>query len=76
MKLTDGIHVTLGYSFLYWSSVMRSADQVSRVINSQLNPAFSTFTAAPGTGPADPPRFNRTTDFWGHGLNFGVEINF
>jgi hypothetical protein len=74
-NLNQRVSFTLGYSFLYWSSILRTGDQVTRVINPNLNPAFSTF-GTPGQGPAQPARLNKETDFWGHGLNAGVEIRF
>jgi hypothetical protein len=74
-NVSERVSFTLGYSFLYWSNILRSGDQITRVINPNLNPAFSTF-GTPGQGPAQPARLNKETDFWAHGLNAGIEIRF
>jgi hypothetical protein len=70
----DWINLGVGYNFLYWSRMMRSGDQVSHAINTNLNPALTPF-ATPG-GAAAPARLDRETDFWGHGLSFTVEFRF
>jgi hypothetical protein len=75
-RLSQALSVRAGYSFLYWSNVMRSGDQVNRTLNSQLNPAFTTFIPGPISGPLQPARPNKETDFWGHGFNLGVELRF
>lgn len=60
---------TMGYTLLYWSRVARAGDQIDTDINPNLIP------------PEDPavtthlrPEFNLAyTDFWGTGLNLGLE---
>jgi hypothetical protein len=58
----------VGYNFLYTSSVLRPGDQIDRVVN----------TSQQGGGTlAGPPRPATTvtpSDFWAHGLNFGLQF--
>ena len=63
-----------GYSFLYWSSVVRPADQIDQGVNRFFVPPFT-----PGTGlvgPVRPSALFKDTDFWAHGVNAGVEFRY
>lgn len=64
------LRATLGYSFLYWSQVVRPGDQINRDINGDLLPP----PANPITGALRPTFAFNPTDFWAHGLNFGLEV--
>jgi len=69
-QVAPGIRIHTGYSFLYWTNVIRPGG----VIDTSVNPT----QLPPGAlaGPASPqPRFNRS-DFWAHGFNFGLVFNF
>lgn len=70
VQLTNSVRGYVGYTFLYWSDVARPGDQVSLALNpAQLPPA------APGVG--GPPIFRfRESDFWAHGINFGLELRY
>jgi hypothetical protein len=69
-KVTRRLDASIGYSFIYVSSVAFSGNQIDR----QLNP--SQFGGGPLVGPATPvERFN-VTDFWLQGLNFGINWAF
>jgi hypothetical protein len=72
-QLTDRLRVTTGYSFLYWSNVVRPGDQIDTVVNpTQLPTAFG-----PGQliGPARPAfQFNQS-GFWAQGISFGIQYN-
>jgi hypothetical protein len=60
------VHAFLGYTFLYDSSVIRPGDQIDRNVN-------ATQQAGGGlTGNAVPVARLLQTDYWAHGLNFGV----
>ncbi len=73
-QLTERLQLIGGYSFLYMSRVMRPGDQVDTVVNPNFVPTSATFGAAGGpTRPAVP---FRTTDFFAHGANFGVEFRY
>jgi hypothetical protein len=57
----------VGYNLIYWSSVVRSGDQIDLVVNRTQLP--------PPTGTADRPAvLFRSTDFWAQGVNFGIEF--
>ncbi len=67
------VNVSLGYTFMYVSSVVMGGDQINRNLNlSQTN-------GGPAVGPnTNQPAFLgfRDTDFWAQGLNFGLECKF
>ena len=68
--LTPRTKVTLGYTFIYLSHVARPGDQIDMMVNS------SQFPPGNRNGVALPEFQFRTTDFWAHGLNFGLDIRF
>jgi hypothetical protein len=70
--LTNTIHIGAGYSFLYWSNVVRAGDQIDRVVNPLQVPALQG-AASSATRPAF--TFNGT-DFWAHGLTCSLEFRF
>jgi hypothetical protein len=64
----------LGYTFLYWSDVVRPGNQIDRVVNPTLVPTSPLL----GQLPADPrpaPLFQRA-DFWAQGLDVGIALNY
>jgi Putative beta barrel porin-7 (BBP7) len=64
------VRATVGYDYLYWSNVVRPGDQIGRVVNDTQ--------AIGGTlvGAARPaPQFNHT-DFYAHGVSFGLEFRY
>ncbi len=71
--IRPNVNVSLGYTFIYVSSVVMGGDQIDRKLNlSQTN-------GGPAVGPNhNQPAFLgfRDTDFWAQGLNFGVECKF
>jgi len=71
-EIMCGMRATVGYTFVYWSSVARAGDSIDLDINTTQSP-FSG-----GDLEGEPrPRFSwETTDFWAQGLNFGVEYVF
>lgn len=60
----------VGYTFLYWTTVGRAADQVDPVVNP------SQFGGGGLTGPAAPVFDLLTTGFWAQGLSLGFEYQF
>jgi hypothetical protein len=72
--LTRHIRLTFGYTFLYWSNVMRAGDQIDR----GLNPTELAALTGRGSlsGPARPNVPFQTTDFWAQGLNFGLQFRY
>jgi len=69
-ELRPGVRLTAGYTFLYWTNVVRPGDQIDLSVNSEfLNGASS---ATPSR-----PAFNfRETDYRAQGLNFGIDLRF
>jgi hypothetical protein len=70
------LRATVGYNLLYCTSVVRPGESIDRNIDIRqvpIDPAF-----APGAAAnAQRPRFDfRDSDFWAHGLNFGVEVRY
>jgi hypothetical protein len=63
-RLTPRLRFNVGYTFLYWSNVVRPGDHIDLDINGNQI----------GTGgyTATRPEFAyRETDFWAHGVSFG-----
>jgi hypothetical protein len=73
-KITEHMRATIGFSLLYWSSLLRAGDQVDLRINPAHVPTSNNFGA--GTGPALPAVLLRGTDFLAYGLNIGLEFDF
>jgi hypothetical protein len=72
-QITPHIKFTVGYTFLYWSEVVRPGDQIDTVVN----PALLAFPR--GSGPFVPARplpIQKTTDFWAQGVSLGVEVKY
>lgn len=60
---------TVGYTFLYWSSVVRPGDQIDRDLNPNLLPPENTPLAG-----LERPEFQFVeSDLWVNGLNLGLE---
>jgi hypothetical protein len=73
-QVTSCLRATVGYSFLYWSDVVRPGDQIDHNVDQRQIPTGQNFTPGfVGTAPA--PRFQHT-DFWAQGVNFGLELTF
>ena len=68
-QLTDHLKVTLGYTFIYWSNVVRPGEHVSLDLNPNLLPP----QADPLTGVQRPGFDFDTTDYWVQGINVGGE---
>jgi Putative beta barrel porin-7 (BBP7) len=71
-QVTNHLRAFVGYTFLYWSNVVRPGDQ----IDFGVNPTQLPTAAGPGTlvGPARPAFAFRDTDFWAQGINVGLEF--
>jgi hypothetical protein len=67
------LNASIGYTFLYWSSVVRPGDQVERTINSSQVPTLS---RGPLNGPTAPAPLLQTTDFWAQGLSFSLGLTY
>lgn len=66
-RLTNNLSLTCGYTFMYWTNVVRAGEQIDFNVDSRL-------LADPNAAGATRPQFTfHTTDFWAQGLNFGAE---
>jgi hypothetical protein len=65
--LNDCIDLTCGYSFIYWNSVAQAGQEIDDVIN-------TTQISGELEGAARPAFLNPESDFFVHGLNFGVQF--
>lgn len=71
-QLTDRWRIQAGYTFLYWSRVVRPGDQIDNTINTTLIPNRQQVFAG-----AARPEFNfRDTDYWVQGFNLGLHFDF
>jgi Putative beta barrel porin-7 (BBP7) len=71
-QVTDNLRVSVGYTFLYWSDVVRPGDALDLRVNSTRVPT----SLVPPSGPAAPLFTFRSSDFWAQGIAFGVELLF
>lgn len=73
--LTPRMRVFVGYTFLYWSNVMRPGDQIDTRIQPNRFPYVNLPPVAPPVGQEPHPVVQfRRTDFWAQGLNFGLQL--
>ncbi|HET6327726.1 MAG TPA: BBP7 family outer membrane beta-barrel protein [Planctomycetaceae bacterium] len=73
LAITPYISARLGYSFLYWTNVVRPGDQVVRAASPTLVPSDPGY----GTGgPNEPGNAFHTTGYWAQGLNIGLDFHF
>ena len=56
--------------------MLRPGDQLDHRLNPTLAPTFIEFGGAGGAGGNFPSRFFSSTDYFIHGINFGVEVKF
>jgi hypothetical protein len=67
-QISPHLRAFVGYNFLYWSSVARSSEQISRVVNPNL-------FAPPVAGATNPNPFSFSgSNYWAQGVNFGLEF--
>lgn len=72
-EVTDSLTLFAGYSFLYWSNVLRPADQIDRSLNINQIPNFR---RSPNAGTLRPVVPFRETGVFAHGLNVGLEYRY
>lgn len=74
LVVNDYCRVQVGYTFLYISRVARPGDQLDAQVNPNLVPTDADFGL--GGGPARPAVQRNSSDFYAHGLNFGLMFSF
>lgn len=71
-NITPRLRAIVGYTLIYWSSVVRAGDQISLDVNETYLPrAFDE-----PEGPPRPAFAWRNTDFWAQGINVGLDYRF
>src|SRR5262249_28784157 len=79
-QLTQHLKLFCGYNFLYWSRVVRAADQIDTVLDVETRPNPATgsppFPIGPRQGMVQtrPVVPFRETDLWAQGINFGLQF--
>lgn len=73
-QICKNLRAFVGYSFIYWSSVVRPGDQIDTGLSGTQIPTDTRYS--PGTGPASPAVVLKSTDFWAQGVSFGLEFRY
>jgi hypothetical protein len=73
-QATDHIRLTVAYTFLYDSAVLRPGSQIDPGIN--ITQLSRNGIPAPLVGPARPTLIFKDTDFWAQGVSFGLEFRY
>jgi hypothetical protein len=71
--LTSSLRASVGYDFLWWSSVVRPGDQIVHVISAAQLPSSPSFGSSP---VAVPGPVSHTTDFWAQGVSFSLGLRY
>jgi hypothetical protein len=71
LQLFPGLLASVGYNFLYWSSVVRPGQQIDSLVNPTQSAISGTGVLA---GPARPAPLFQSSDFFAHGITFGLEF--
>lgn len=69
-RLTERLDFTVGYSFMYWSSVVLAGDQIDTTVDGGL------FNSGAGNGVNRPSFTFRETEFFMHSLSLGMNFRF
>jgi hypothetical protein len=73
-QVSSNLRVFGGYNFLYWTNVVRAAEQIDLGVNPTGIPRAVPPSALQGA--PRPAFFNRDNDYWLHGVSAGIELRF
>jgi hypothetical protein len=73
-QVTPHLRTYVGYTFMYWSSVVRPGDVIDGAVNPSQLPTIA--GRGPLVGPANPAFEFHDSNFWAQGLNLGVELRY
>jgi Putative beta barrel porin-7 (BBP7) len=73
-QLTRHLRAKAGYTFIYWTDVVRPGDQIDPAMNNSLVPF--PFGTGNSSGPARPSFSFKETDFWAQGVSLGFEFRY
>lgn len=71
-QITPWMRATVGYTFLLWPHVVRSADAIDTAVNPNLLPPGNPL----GGGPTHPVFTGGTSTFWAQGISAGLQLRF
>ena len=69
-QISKHLEASIGYTFIYWSDVVRPGDVVDRTVN------LTQAGGNPLVGPARPDFDFASSDFWAQGVNLGLTYEF
>jgi hypothetical protein len=77
-QVNSFLRLSVGYSFLWLSTVARPGDQIDTVVNTNLIPGFANGVQLPNPpgGPNRPAFHFQQTDFWAQGIMVGAELRY
>jgi hypothetical protein len=70
-NITPQVRVYTGYTFMYWTGVVRPGDQVDLRINASQAPLGNGLVGQPL-----PAFIQHTSGYWAQGIQFGLEVRF
>ncbi len=73
VRVTHSCTASLGYSFLFWTNVVRPGDQLDRRLDRRGVPSDPTFEENPDPAVTLPAFPFRSADIWMQGFTFGLE---
>ncbi|MBL8794548.1 MAG: BBP7 family outer membrane beta-barrel protein [Planctomycetia bacterium] len=73
-QCSSHVRLSAGYSFMYWSRVVRPGDQMDRTVDLSRLPINPNPNAP--LGPERPARRFVESDYWAQGLHFGFEVRY
>jgi hypothetical protein len=71
-QITPWLLANVGYTFLLWPQVVRSADAIDTAVNPNLLPPANPLAG----GPNHPVFTGGTSTFWAQGINAGLTLRF
>jgi len=74
VRLLEKLKLNIGYNFLFLSEVARPGDQISSTINPSQSPSFTVTPSTTLIGQAAPLFTPISSQYYAHGLNFGLEL--
>jgi hypothetical protein len=66
--------LSLGYDFMFWSTVIRPGDQIQRLVDTRQVPTDLNFQS--GIVSTQPYRPNALTNFWAEGLTLSIAFTY
>jgi hypothetical protein len=73
-NVTDWCRVFVGYTFLYWTNVLRPGDQIDTVVDINQIPNFMRGPVVAGASRPLVPFHG--SDYWAQGINIGLELRY